>query len=184
MGLIDKYPYTNFAGINLDYYIQHVNHVGDDVKELQDQVDTLPDYVKNISVVNNAALKVVKGSGYTDVLAIPTGSHFVLEIIKDDPDDADIKDMNVADQVKYDCNVTDYNIISEMYFSGIPTVIRLMKDDGLGNTFVFGIYMMDTAYDNTSMTPIIKYYDITNSVWKIFKVEWDTTPYIYLTRLA
>lgn len=27
MGLIDKYPYTNFAGINLDYYIQQVNNV-------------------------------------------------------------------------------------------------------------------------------------------------------------
>ena len=35
MGLTDKYPYTNYAGINLDYYIKQVN----DVKGINFKVD-------------------------------------------------------------------------------------------------------------------------------------------------
>ena len=181
--LVNKYPYTNFAGVNLDYILNMIHTYEDRLSDDEAVLNTLPSYVKDVTVLNNSALKVTFGSGVSKTFAIPGGTNFLLDISLNDPEDDSIYNMELNTTVKYDCNnITDYRVISDMFFSGVPTVMRILSVPETPEDPAIILAILNVQYENGKACIIV--YDLPNTAWKVFQVEWDAHPYIYIKRVV
>lgn len=174
MGLVDKYPYTNFAGINLDYYIKMVNEVAADIENINTELDVISKYVKNVEIINSAALKITFGDNNVKTFALPSGNNFVIDIIQPDAETTAIDDLEVNGFEEYDTNLTDYRVFADMLFAGVPSVARIVSYLG---TYT-GITMIQANW-----LPSIIVWDSDNSAWKVFTLEINNDCTIKVTRV-
>ena len=174
MGIIDKYPYTNYAGINLDYYIKMVNAAAADIEDIKTELEAISKYVKNVEIINGAALKVTFGDNNVKTFALPSGNNFVLDIIQPDEDTTAVDDLEVDGYEEYNTNLTDYRVFADMLYAGVPSVARIVS--------YLGTYTGVTTIQ-ANWLPTIIVWDSSNSAWKVFTLEINTDCTIKVTRV-
>jgi hypothetical protein len=116
MGLTDKYPYTNYAGINLDYYIQAVNKLGSDI----------PGYIHDVRLANNV-LTFTRGNGENIDFGV-NGLQLTEVITPNDYTTSAISGLNLLDVGEsdyFDCSI-DTETITEALKAGAPVNIKAM----------------------------------------------------------
>lgn len=174
MGLVDKYPYTNFAGINLDYYIKMVNAAAAEIEDIKTEIEAIKNYVKDVAVINSNAVKVTYGNNTSKTYAIPSGTNFVLDVIQPDEDTTLIDDLEVNASEEYDTNLTNYSVFADALYTGVPCILR-------------AITYLDTvigiANIQANWQPSIIIWDSVNSAWKVFTVAVGTNCKATVTRV-
>ena len=136
MGLIDKYPYTNYAGINLDYYIKQVNDI---------QAE-LPAYIKDVSISGNTII-FTKGNDNTISITIPTGSAVNVTCTRTFEDTWLFSDdLSVGDEVEYTTDITsaEFNALKDNIKLGNPTFIHVIGTTA-ANFYTFLPYLFNTS---------------------------------------
>lgn len=174
MGIVDGYPYTNFAGINLDFYIKKVNAAAANNEVIKAELDVIKNFVKDVDIINGATLKVTFGNNNVKLFALPSGNNFVIDIIQPDEDTTAIDDLEVNGFEEYDTNLTDYRVFADMLFAGVPSIARIVSYLG---TYT-GITMIQANW-----LPSIIVWDSSNSAWKVFTLEINDDCTIKVTRV-
>lgn len=166
--IINKYPYTDFHELNLDYILSQINANNDKVESLASDLDTVSNtYVKKVEIVNGSVLKVYKGNGSVNTYALPSGNHTCIDLFNQDSETVNIYELAVNDIEHYDSNITNNRIFYEPLYAGVPTIIRYLPNGaGTGSALVVNI----VASPNPSFT----IWDEENDVWRAFTIGFSS----------
>ena len=127
MGLVAKYPYTNFAGINLDYYIKMVNAAAAEIEDIKTELEAIKNYVKDVEVISNSYLKVSFGNGTNRQFALPSGSSYVVTLHATE-NGTKMQDLEVGESDIYDSEPGVIDTFFGALISGIPTIIKYEEE--------------------------------------------------------
>lgn len=125
MGLTDKYPYTNYAGINLDYYIQQVNSVEDTINGV---AAAMPGYVKEVTGSENV-ITITDGAGNSKqitITGIPNNPVLTFSVNEYTSDIHSIRDINVGSALYLDGDISSTDIYAAIKNGAL--VMALLKD--------------------------------------------------------
>ena len=165
--IINKYPYTDFHELNLDYILSQINANNDKVESLASDLDTVANtYVKKVEIVNGSVLKVYKGNGSVNTYALPSGNNFVFDVYNKE-DSTSLFELEVDETSYYDTN-GDMTVFSDVLYSGIPFVMRYIP--GGPDSVITCILPVSVVGG-----PQIVVYDDTDSgheQWKVFTPSW------------
>lgn len=136
MGLIDKYPYTNYAGLNLDYYIKQVNDIEDE----------LPAFIKDVSISGNTII-FTKGNDNKIHITIPTGSAFNVSCTRTLEDLWLFSDdLIVGGETEYTTDITSdtFKDLKANIALGNPTFIHVVNNNEV-NYYTFLPYLFNNS---------------------------------------
>ena len=186
MGLIDKYPYTNYAGINLDYYIKQVNAVED---KIEDVTDALPGYVKDVSGSNNV-ITVTDGAGNTKqitISGIPNNPVLTFSVNEYTSDIHSIRDINIDSALYLDGDISSDDVYAAIKNGAL--VMAILKD---GNNLIIAQPLKWSEDGLIYMELLCRTATSPSSVWELFQFtvqpdrthSWESGNHYELTRLA
>ena len=175
--IINKYPYTDFHELNLDYILSQINANNDKVESLASDLDTVANtYVKKVEIVNGSVLKVYKGNGSVNTYALPSGNNFVVDLYDVDEETVSINDLEVSASETYNTNLTDYSIFADSIYAGIPSLMRYIP--GGPDSIIVGV-----ANIQANWAPTFIIWDTDNSAWKVFNISVGTNCKATVTRV-
>ena len=171
MGLIDKYPYTNYAGINLDYYIRKVNEVNDSISEV---AEAMPGYVKEVTGSENV-ITITDGAGNSHqitVTGIPNNPVLTFSTNEYTSDIHDIHDLDVYDSLYLDGDISANDIYAAIKNGAL--VMAILKD---GNNLIIAQPLKWSEDGLIYMELLCLTATNPSDVWEVFQfsVEPDRT---------
>lgn len=93
MGLIEKYPYTNFSEVNLDYILKKTNDVIDLVNTFD---ETLQGSVKEIRADRNI-IRVTKNDGTSYAITVTASDSFCVSLEDNTYSEGSVQTLDVGD---------------------------------------------------------------------------------------
>ena len=93
MGLIDKYPYTNYAGINLDYYIQKLNEVIDGLNSFE---PILQGSVKDIRADQNI-IRITKNDDTSYAITVTASNSFCVSLEDNSYSEGSVQELDIGE---------------------------------------------------------------------------------------
>lgn len=208
--LVNKYPYTNFAGVNLDYILNEINKIKDAdttvssylrTVEVTDGVITIKngagETVATIDTVqkaifavtgisgDNSGFRVYDGSGNNNLVYYPVRTLFAVI----DEDSAFPSDMEVGDSSYFNIDTTAHNIYYDNYESMIRDIsngrsVRIvLADDEYNSKYAVPVYM-----SNGDLYCDMVIYANDTATWKSFALSFESfgvppTQRVILTRV-
>lgn len=166
---LNNYPYTNFSELNLDYILKKVHAHSVSIAELEKSV-------KKVSIVNNSILKVDYYDDHSDVYALPSGNHFLVDLYDENEETISIFDLNVGDSETYNTSLTDYTGYADSLYGGIPVTMRYIPG-GAGTL----ISCVNTIAANPN--PSFMIWDDNNDTWKVFTLGIGADNKAYVERV-
>lgn len=210
MGLVEKYPYTNFAGVNLDFILNEIQKIKDAdttvssylrTVEVTDGVITIKngagDTVATIDTVqkaifavtgingDNSGFRVFDGSGNNNFVYYPVRTLFAVI----DDDSAFPSDMEVGDSSYFTIDTSAHNLYYDNYASMIQDIdkgrsVRVVLADGEYNAkYAVPVYM-----SNGDLYIDMVIYANSTATWKSFALSFESfgvppTQRVILTRV-
>ncbi len=145
MGLVNKYPYTNFAGINLDYYIKMVNEVAGIHMEVVDTTIYLKDRSGN--VISTCLLPDAQGFYYVEAYQA---------------EDQYLFSMDVGEHLDMASNLgTTEMVLFNMVSSG-RCMLKVIND--------VDYVIVNALINNSNGGYGFAVYDYTNENWKVWQL--------------
>ena len=141
---LNEYPYTDLHELNLDYIMKRVNDFDDRLTEDETILNTLPDYIKNVSLTNNT-LKFTKGNNSTIDIVLPSGAPFNL-VVTEDPDEKTVNDetLSVDDEINF--------ITYDYEYDAVRALDENVKAGNVGR-----LTIIDDALRNVSFSSYVYY---------------------------
>lgn len=210
MGLVEKYPYTNFAGVNLDYILNEINKIKEAdtnvssylrTVEVNDGVITIKngagdtvatiDTVKNAIFVvtnirgDNSGFRVYDGSGNNNYVYYPVRSLFAVI----DEDSAFPSAMDVGDSSYFTIDTSAHNLYYDNYETMIQDIKKgrsvrvVLADEDFDAKYAVSVYM-----SNGDLYCDMVIYANGTSTWKSFALSFESfgvppTQRLILTRV-
>lgn len=171
MGLTDKYPYTNYAGITLDYYIQKVNHVDDTINSV---AEAMPGYVKDVTGSENV-ITVTDGAGNSKqitISGIPNNPVLTFSANVYTSNVHAIHDIDVEGTLYLDGDISSDDIYAAIKNGAL--VMAILKD---GNNLIIAQPLKWSEDGLIYMELLCKTATSPNDVWELFQfsVQPDRT---------
>ena len=174
--MFDKYPYTSFSEMNLDYILNRVNDFEKRLDIIESKIDDYKNYIKEVSIENNSYLKAVNGLGTVFSFAIPSGSNVVFQVSDVDEDTTPMNELSVSDYEIYSCS--NANDLMDSIASGVNS--RIVYNSG--NLLIY-VSSLDWGV-NCPHFWTSEYVDGDTLSNKEFKIENDTSTTLKITRLS
>lgn len=193
MGLIEKYPYTNFAGINLDYYIKKLNEVIDVLNSFDVRVDEVESdmlgYIKDITGAENV-ITIKDGAGNTKqitISGIPNNPVLTFSENEYTSNVHAIHDLDVDDTLYLDGDISADDIYAAIKNGAL--VMAILKD---GNNLIIAQPLKWSEDGLIYMELLCKTATTPSDVWELFQFtvqpdrthSWESGNHYELTRLA
>ena len=187
MGLIDKYPYTNYAGINLDFYIQKVNHVDDTISSV---AEAMPGYVKDVTGSENV-ITITDGAGnskHITISGIPNNPVLTFSANVYTSNVHAIHDMDVDDTLYLDGDISNNDVYAAIKNGAL--VMALLKDNR--DNLIISQPLKWSEDGLIYMDLLCRTADNPDDVWEVFQFtvmpdrshSWESGIHYELTRRA
>lgn len=182
---LEQYPYTDFHELNLDYIMKKVNTFADRLTEDETLLNTLPDYIKNVSLSNNT-LVFTKGNNEKVNIILPTGAPFNL-IIKMLENETPLNDpdLSIGNEVNFSTDY-DYDAVTEIINNVLAgnTGHLIIKDLSDNVKYAGTVYY---SLDHLYFDLMVRYYDNDTSafvyVWRSFMVNYQYSQHTLTVKL-
>lgn len=173
--MFDKYPYTSFSEMNLDYILSRVNDFERRLDEIESHINDYKTYIHDVSIENNAYLKAVNGLGVVSTFAIPSGSNVVFQVTDVDEETTPIHELDSNEYDIYSCS--NASALMDSIASGVNC--RIVYNS---NNLLIYVSSIDWGINCVHFwtSEIIR----DTLVNKEFKIENDSTTTLKITRLS
>lgn len=186
MGLTDKYPYTNYAGINLDYYIKQVNSIENTINGV---AEAMPGYVKEVTGSENV-ITITDGAGNSKqitITGIPNNPVLTFSANEYTSNVHVIHDLDVDDSLYLDGDISSDDIYAAIKNGAL--VMAILKD---GNNLIIAQPLKWSEDGLIYMELLCRTATSPDDVWEVFQFtvqpdrthSWESGIHYELTRRA
>ena len=178
--MFNKYPYTSFSEMNLDYILSRVNDFERRLDEIESHINDYKNYIRDVSIENNAYLKTVNGLGVEHTFAIPSGSNVVFQVFEVDENTTPLHELEVDNYDIYSCS--NASALMDSIASGVNC--RIVTWTLIDNIQVL-YYVTSIDYGSNLVHFWTSEYLSGNTLSnKEFRIENDTETTLKITRLS